>query len=701
MALNSNSVIKIVDLLCEGPIEGIEGGARGVYLDESPLRSETGNFLIDKNNVSFELNVGGREQSYLPQAKGKTSNVVNVNREVGSSYTENLNKGGTSVKSRNYGAGQQVVQVTDLQVDEVDLLFTVPRLFSTAQEGLVKGQLFDAQIFFDISIQAVGSGSKFERVKRTNIDNVSEEFKDNTSGYNFFIEGTSLTNYQYKVTGIELKGRGPWNIRVRKYPFAKGDSYQGNIPHGSKKNSKQRKRAREIDKRIFRATFGEFEDLPESTPLADGRANTFVWSSIIEKQRIRTAYPYTACVGMNISTEEFPSLPTRSYLVKGRKVRIPHNATPRDDGSLRFNGNFNGSLGDRAWTTCPVCIFYDLVTNKRFGAGHFVDASNLSWVDLYPLARYANELIKGEPRFACNLAISAQAQAYTVLQDFASIFRGMMYWQSNTIQVTGDHGNLDGSNVDPVHIFSNSNVIGGIFNYSSSSLKTRSTSIRVRYIDPKSLYKPNVLCLEDAELISKYGYQVKEILAFGCTSKNQARRLGRWMMKSEELDASTVTFSIGLDGVLVFPGQVFAVQDELRAGTRLSGRIASSTSTSIVADQSITLPSGDNPKLTCLLEDGTVETIQIDTDNTSGTTVTVNNAFSSDPLEGGIYSISSNNVKEQKFRCLSVSDNNDGTFVVVAVEFNDSIYAAAESNNEELEFIDVTEVDEKPPKPVI
>ena len=107
MALNSNSVIKIVDLLCEGPIEGIEGGAKGVYLDESPLRSETGNFLTDKNNVSFELNVGGRGQSYLPQAKGKTSNVVNVSKEVGSGYTEDLNPGGTSVKKRDYGAGNR------------------------------------------------------------------------------------------------------------------------------------------------------------------------------------------------------------------------------------------------------------------------------------------------------------------------------------------------------------------------------------------------------------------------------------------------------------------------------------------------------------------------------------------------------------------------------------------------------------------
>jgi predicted phage tail protein len=277
----------------------------------------------------------------------------------------------------------------------------------------------------------------------------------------------------------------------------------------------------------------------------------------------------------------------------------------------------------------------------------------------------------------------------------------MMYWQSNTIQLIADHGNLDNSTVDPVHIFSNSNVINGVFSYSGSSLKTRSTSIRIRYTDPDNFYKPNILVVEDAELITKYGYQVKDVLAFGCTSKKQARRLGRWMMLSEELDANTVTFAVGLDGALVFPGQVFAIQDELRAGTRLSGRISSSTTTSIVADQSITLPTGNSPTLTCILNDGTVESKEIQIGaNTSGTTITVQSAFSSVPLVQAVYSISTTEVNEQKFRCLSVSDNGDGTFAVVAVQFNDSIYRAADLG-EELEFEDVTTIDEKPPMPII
>ena len=148
MGLNSESVIKIVDLLCEGPIDGIEGNRKGVFLDETALKSKNGGNLVNPNKVDFDLNVGTRQQKYLPQAKGKTFNLVNVGKEVGSGYDERLNSGGTLVRRRNYGAGQQVVQITDTEVDSIDLIFTIPRLFSTAQEGLVKGQLFDAVIFF-------------------------------------------------------------------------------------------------------------------------------------------------------------------------------------------------------------------------------------------------------------------------------------------------------------------------------------------------------------------------------------------------------------------------------------------------------------------------------------------------------------------------------------------------------------------------
>ena len=704
MGLNSTSVIRILDLLCEGPIDGIEGARKGVFLDETPLRAATGEHQISKDLVTYEFTEGASRQRHIknsghktriPMVVGRTFGNVDETGEFITSYKERKTED-NQVKSRNYAAGELVVTVDDLEADSIDLIFTVDRLFSTAAEGLVKGQLFDAKIFFDVFIKSKNR-STYQRIKKSDVTKVSEDFKTNGEGDLFYIEGIATSNYQYKITGIELDGEGPWNILVRKYP---GDTFTGFIPH-SKID------AGEIDSQIFSATFDEFEEEDKQISLETRRANALTWSYVIKNFNMKLAYNYSALVGMNISTEEFQGLPTRAYLVRGRKVKIPHNARLRDDGSLKFGPNFNGTLtNDTFWTTCPVCIFYDLLTNKRYGAGHFIKEANLSWVDLYPLCRYANEKVRGEPRFACNVQVSSQAEAFTVLQDFASIFRGMMYWQSNTIQVTADHGNLKNSDgsidaIAPVHIFSNSNVVGGVFNYSGSSLKTRSTSIRIRYSDPENFYKPNVICIEDPDLISKYGYQVKEVLAFGCTSKKQAKRMGRWMMKSEELDASTVTFAVGLDGALVFPGQVFAIQDELRAGTRLSGRINSRTFTQIITDQPITLPSGGDPKLTCVLENGKVESRDIESvGETYALNITVTTPFSSLPLEGSIYSVSTNERKEQKFRCLSVADNGDGTFAVVAVEFNDSIYEAVDKD-EDLEFEDVTVVDERPPIPII
>ena len=194
----------------------------------------------------------------------------------------------------------------------------MPALFSTAQEGLVKGQPFGAVIFFDVRI--ADKSGVYRDIKKADVTKISEDFKTDGKGNLFYIEGISTTGYQYKISGIELEGEAPWTIQVRKYP---GKRFEGNIPH-SQDN------AGNLDRQIFRATFDEFEEVDKRTPLKDGRRNQLLWTAVTENQRIRTAYPYAATVGMNISTEEFQNLPTRAYLVRGRKVKIPKNAVVND-----------------------------------------------------------------------------------------------------------------------------------------------------------------------------------------------------------------------------------------------------------------------------------------------------------------------------------------------------------------------------------
>ena len=657
MALNSTSTIKIIDLLCEGEIEAIVGGKKGIFLDETPVQTGNVNNYSDEH-FSFDFRTGTKNQSQLSDyQKGGASNLTNFSEEIGSNYSETKNAKNL-VTARNYGSGKTLKQITDEQTTSVEFLFTIPALFCTAMEGIARGQLFNAKTRIKIFLKEAGTA--FNEV------------------YDRSFTGISTSDYQFKTPRIQLDGQPPYLFKIVKVTDKEKD---------------------------YEVKKSDFEDLDPNTPLENTRANRVILTSMIERQDFKSRYPFTACVGLSLSTEAFGSLPTRSYLVKGTKVKIPHNAVVRNDGSLRFVGSFNGSLKDGVhWTTCPVCIFFDMLTNDKHGAGDFVTASNISWVDLYPLAQYANQRVNTpdglEPRFAINTVIAAQNDAYKVLQNLASTFRGMTYWAANTVNVGADHGNLDGSDVDPVHLYNNSNVIDGIFNYSGTSLKTRSTSIRVRYNDPDNLYKPNVVVVEDYDLITKYGYQVKDLVAFGCSSKYQAQRLGTWMLKSEELDADIVVFQTGLDGLAVLPSQVFAVADEMRQGVQRAGRIASgATTTSIVLDKDLSSVLSSDPTsftLNCTLPDGSVESKTIKTVST--TTVTVKNAFSSAPQSQSVYTVTSSSLQHQKFRCIDVIDNNDGTYTIEGVQFNDSIYDAADKNTD-LVLTDITAFDSTPQPP--
>ena len=658
MALNSETTIKLVDLLCEGPIEGLVRNRHSVFLDETSA--------VDKEvkSIDFSFRAGTQSQAPFDDNFGdNVTTVIAVDTQIGRNYSEELDDENL-VRKRDYGEGSVVRTITDTDTDFVKLLFTVPKLFSQAVEGIARGQLFPAKLRLEIDI--------FGKTRRYGVTVNGNRFKD--------FEGISTSDYQFETPEIELHGEGPWKIRVKKRTFDPPES-------------------------AFQVRFTDLRDVPSKTPLASGRGDTAIWTSIIAGRRIKTAYKHTACVALNLSTEQFGSIPQRSYEVKGMKVQIPSNASPDASGRLIFSGSFNGKLRPgRFYTTCPVCCLYDMLTNDRYGAGDFTNAGYISWVDLIELSKYANALITNpdgsrEPRFAINTVIGNAADAYSVLQDLTSIFRGMLYWKSDTVQVAADHGTLSSNRIplEPVHIFTNSNVVGGGFSYSGSSLKTRSTRVRVRYNDPENFYRPNSVVIENNELVQKYGFQIRDIVAFGCTSKFQAQRMGKWVMASEETEGETVTFSVGLEGLMVLPGQVFAVSDAMRQGQRLAGRVAQSTTTTVTGDEQIVLPAGGSRTLTCVLSNGEVQTRNIT--NTQGRIITVSPAFSSPPLPDSAYGIQSNQVQHQKFRCLTISEGDDGTYSITGVQHVDNIYEVVENENALLEFADITTFDRPPPAP--
>ena len=678
MSLRSTSTIKILDLLCEGPIEGFAKPLNKNNLSDSVLLNDqpaklSGKENFNKEDVDVFLRTGSDNQEVLQdfQAARKTE-IISIDEEVGSNYSETLTTKNT-VKSRDYGKGTILKKIIDADADQLQIIFTIPSLFCQAVEGIANGQLFSAKITYRISVRSKGKSFK-KKILKT-------------------IEGISTSNYQFKTGNIKLTGDPPYIVKIQKITDGEND-------YEIKKN--------------------KFKTLPENTPLGGKRANRLVCTSFLLKTSSSDNFKNTACVGLQFTSEAFPQLPRRSYLIKGKKVRIFSNSNAEDDGRLTFTGEFdgnfkqttdeNGNLVDSlVWTTCPVCIFLDMLTNTTYGAGDFVSLDNISLVDLYPIAKYCNELVKTpdgeEPRFAVNTVIGDQVSAYKLLQHLASTFRGITYWASNTVNVGADHGNLGGPNapdIDPVHIYNNSNVIDGVFSYSGTSVKTRSTKIRVNYNDPDNNYKVDQIVVKDQSLIDKFGVQEKEIVAFGCTSKYQAQRMGQYMLKAEELDAEIVTFSTGLDGLFVLPSQVFAIADLMRAGQRTGGRVSSATTTVITTDQTVQLPSGDNKKLSCILSDGTLETKDID--SSTGTTITVSSAFTSAPLAQSVYVISTDNVQKQKFRCIDIKDNNNGTYTITGVQHNDSIYDIADNTIESLEEDpleerDISTFDDTPRKP--
>tara|TARA_R100000353_G_scaffold3746_1_gene5777 strand:- start:2743 stop:5172 length:2430 start_codon:yes stop_codon:yes gene_type:complete len=679
MTLRSESTITILDLLCEGPIEGLAIPIKNNKTTESILFNDNPVKIVgtvndiedqDDSSIFFDLKLGTAKQKDLKGdfQKAKNTEIITLDKEIGSNYTEDINVEKNIVKKRNYGGGTFIQKIRDAEIpkdddtpNSIEIIFTIPRLFSQAVEGIANGQLFSATVTYQIDVKT--QGKAFKKLSRKSIT------------------GISTTNFQVTSGRLELTHKGkalkpPYTIKITKIVKKEED---------------------------YEVKFTDFEKLPQKTPLSNKRGNTLICSSIKIKTKNQTNVKFKnmAYIGVKFSSEHFPSLPSRNYLIKGKKVRIFSNANVRDDGSLNFKGSFDGTFetdddGNETlkWTTCPVCIFIDMLTNTTYGAGNFIDDNNINLVDLYPLARYANQLVNTpdgtEPRFAINTVIGGQVSAYKLLQNLASTFRGMTYWASNVVNVTADHGNLDKSEVDPVHIYNNSNVINGDFTYSGTSIKTRSSRVIVNYNDPTNNYKIDSVIVEDKDLISKFGVNEKEIVAFGCTSKYQAQRLGQWTIKSEELDAQVITFSTGLDGLAVLPGQVFAVSDLMKTGLRLSGRVGSgSTSNNIKLDQDYSGLDADSATdtITLTLPDGTLRKKFIDAFS-SNNTVDLVGSISTLPLQDSVYVIERSTVQAQKFRCIDTKSNPDGTYTITGVEFNDSIYEAADDTTGTTNLID-------------
>ena len=367
----------------------------------------------------------------------------------------------------------------------------------------------------------------------------------------------------------------------------------------------------------------------------------------------KLSYPHAAYAALIFDAETFSKIPTRGYEIKGLKVKVPTNYFPKGEGGRtsgqydrnvttgadagsyqKWDGNFRGdtdvfSAGNAnyelVWTDNPAWIFYDLVTNKRYGIGKYIDASQIDKYELYKIARYCDELVsdgKGgtEPRFSANVYIKESADALKVLKDITQVFRGMLYWLDGEIQFSQNRYQ------QPVYTFSKANVIDK-FKYTSTASEFRSNQVRVTWNDPESMYKKQVEIVEDTNNILETGKIVaKDVLAFGCTSRGQAHRFGKWTLFTEILENEVVSFQTSINAGFLKPGDVVLLQDADRDVISNSGRLSSSSSTTEVnLDRAVNLSSGNTFKLSVMYPEGgayltdTQATINNDPDNASNT----------------------------------------------------------------------------------
>lgn len=413
---------------------------------------------------------------------------------------------------------------------------------------------------------------------------------------------------------------------------------------------------------------------PDST--SDTLQNGTRVVSLTEIIDAKLRYPNSALVAVEVDAQDFQRIPTRAYNVYGRIILVPANYDPETriyamSGPGTTNGIWDGTFKS-AWTNNPAWIYYDVVTNDRFGLGDHIPRA---WVDiwnLYQIAQYCDEMVSDgfggmEPRFTCNIYMQTRTDAYKVLQDLAAVFRGVSYYAVGQMIASADMPKQVSAG------FTNADVVDGKFNYEGSSRRVRHTVALVSWSDQTDFGRQKVERVEFRPGLVRYGIQETEVTAIGCTSRGQAQRIGNHILVSENLETETVSFKVGLSGVLVSPGDVFNVSNANRAGRRMGGRISSFTDDSVTVDA---LPEdgvapGDTIKV--MLSTGRIESRTIQ--SVAGRVITVTVDWSSQPAKQAVFIFEKTTLVAETFRCVAVVDNEDGTFSITGLSYRADKFA--------------------------
>ncbi|MDF7193408.1 host specificity protein J [Proteus mirabilis] len=410
-------------------------------------------------------------------------------------------------------------------------------------------------------------------------------------------------------------------------------------------------------KKPFQIRVSRLTDDSKSDLLKNGT----VWASYTEITDAKFSYPNSAVVGMKIDKSQYGDTPNRTYHIKGMIIQVPDNYDPE---SRTYTGIWTGRFKP-AWSNNPAWVFYDLVTNERYGIGEMIGSFGVDKFALYAIARYCDELVDDgfgnkDPRFTFNAYITSQRKAKEVIDDLASVFRGMPLWDGQQLTCFQDRPS------DPVWTYTNSNVIDGKFKYTSTAKSARHNAIEVSWINPSNGWSEEREFIQDDDLIQRFGgVNVKKVTAFGCTSRGQAHRVGKWILQTEKLEKDSVTFSTGREGINCISGDIIEVADDSFAGVKVGGRVLSVNGSTITIDAPIDWEYDDKGTFSFLGSSGGFE--KVDIQSIDGDIVTLRE-IPNGLKQYGVFSISKSTLTTRLFRVITISEDKDGIYLYNCIQ---------------------------------
>lgn len=416
------------------------------------------------------------------------------------------------------------------------------------------------------------------------------------------------------------------------------------------------------------------------TPDADGVkvVDAFRVESYAEVIDAKFRYPLTAMLYVEFDSDLFQNqIPTISLKKKWKIIQVPRNYDPIN---RTYSGTWDGVF-KWAWSNNPAWVLYDLIMNQRYGLDQRELGIPVDKWSLYEVAQYCDELVPDnrggmEPRYLMDVVVQSQVEAFQLVRDICSAFRGMTFYNGESLSIIVDKPR------DPVYLFTADNVVDGVFVRTFPSEKTMYTSCNVMFDDEENQYEQDVEPVFNPDAAMRFGHNPTSITAIGCTRRTEANRRGRWILQTN-LSATTVSFSTGLEGMIPSCGDVIYVADphwQSAFNLVLSGRVMEVSGVQVFLAYRCDAKAGDT--LILNTDDGKPVRRTIASVSADGKTLTLNVGFNFDVAPDSVFLIESDQLAAEQYvvtRIEKGSDDDEFTFAITATQYNPNKYDAIDN----------------------